>query len=36
MPVVPITLVAGVLMVVVSRLTAKPSAQTIGRYFQAL
>jgi Na+/proline symporter len=33
MPVVPMTIVAGILMVVVSVLTAKPSASTVERYF---
>jgi len=33
MPVVPMTLVSGLLMIVVSRLTPKPSAAAIGRYF---
>jgi SSS family solute:Na+ symporter len=33
MPVVPMTLVSAFLMIVVSRLTAKPSADTINRYF---
>lgn len=33
MPVVPITILSAVLMVVVSMATAKPSAQTLSRYF---
>jgi solute:Na+ symporter, SSS family len=34
MPVVPMTLISGLLMVVVSWLTAKPSAETLKRYFR--
>jgi SSS family solute:Na+ symporter len=33
LPVVPITLVSGLLMIVVSKLTPKPSPQTLARYF---
>jgi len=33
MPVVPMTLISALLMVVVSRMTAKPSLATIRRYF---
>ena len=33
MPVVPMVLISGLLMAVVSRLTPKPSPQTIARYF---
>lgn len=34
LPVVPMTLISGLLMVVVSLLTPKPSAQTLSRYFK--
>jgi hypothetical protein len=33
LPVVPMTLVSALLMFVVSQLTPKPSAATVGRYF---
>ena len=33
MPVVPMTIVSAILMIVVSLLTSKPSAATVGRYF---
>jgi hypothetical protein len=34
MPVVPMVLISGLLMAVVSRLTPRPSPQTIARYFE--
>jgi hypothetical protein len=33
MPVVPMTIISALLMIVVSRLTSKPSRETINRYF---
>ena len=35
MPVVPMTIISALLMVVVSRITSKPSATTVQRYFQS-
>jgi hypothetical protein len=34
MPVVPMTIISAVLLIVVSSLTAKPSAPTLRRYFE--
>jgi hypothetical protein len=33
MPVVPMVLISALLMIVVSKLTTKPAAGTLGRYF---
>jgi SSS family solute:Na+ symporter len=35
MPVVPMTLISALLMIVVSRITSKPTPETIARYFHA-